>query len=84
MKTSKQVRQEIAGLSKETVLHAEQGTKSLYRLLHQVTYKGWFDEAFAVNSFMVYADKDCLGSYTTLQEALEKWDTLWIFELLTP
>lgn len=71
MITGKQIRQQIAGLETENILVIEQG----YRLIHNITYKGWLDEAFTVDTFKIVntATQQWTG-YATLQEALKDWD----------
>ena len=75
MITAKQIRQSIAGYETKNVLVSDGG----YQLVHSITYKGWFDEALSVDSFIIQSVKTGIkfvSSHATLQEALEAWDKL--------
>jgi hypothetical protein len=72
MMTAKEIRNRLAGQTTKNVIVAS--SDSPYSLVHQVDYKGWFDEALAVSSFIIYKGDKFISSSATLNDALIDWD----------
>ena len=69
---AKQIRQQIAGQEHSNLICSEYP----FRLEHLITYKGWFDDCFHVDTFKIYHmdNPQRYASFATLKEALAAWD----------
>jgi len=47
------------------------------RIELNVSVWGWMDEVNTTNSFQVWRGRDCIGSYATLQEAMDNWEKVY-------
>lgn len=70
----KTIRCYIAGRETNTTIAISNG----WALTHTVIYKGWFEEAFAVNTFKIYhvTHGSFFYSFESLQMALNAWDEI--------
>lgn len=51
-----------------------------FELMQQVDFKGCFGEVIEISSFIVAREGIFISSHSTIEEAIQAWDTVWKVE----